>query len=185
MSNFAFLPNQFQELKHAAQKAESHIHGDPRAACFHARFALEAAVHWLYRYDNTLRMPYDHSLNSLLHEPDFQNLIPQQLFHKAKAIQRIGTKPCIAPRPCANSTRCKWSKSCTISPTGLPATTRAPCPRPLTGMMHSSRAPFPPTQLCHASNSKHWKNSLPPKVKKPSNNSKPPMHSIKSCKPFL
>ena len=99
MSNFAFVPNQFQELKQAAQKAESHIHGDPRAACFHARFALEAAVHWLYRYDNTLRMPYDHSLNSLLHEPDFQNLIPQQLFHKAKAIQRIGNQAVHNPAP--------------------------------------------------------------------------------------
>lgn len=99
MSNFAFLPTQFQDIKQSAQKAESHIHGDPRAACFHARFALEAAVHWLYRYDNTLRMPYDHSLNSLLHDPDFQNLIPQQLFHKAKAIQRIGNQAVHNPAP--------------------------------------------------------------------------------------
>ena len=28
-------------------RAESHIHGDPRSACFHARFSLEAALHWL------------------------------------------------------------------------------------------------------------------------------------------
>ena len=54
MSNFAFLPAPFAAIAEAAKKAESHIHGDPRAACFHARFALEAAVHWLYRHDNRL-----------------------------------------------------------------------------------------------------------------------------------
>lgn len=40
--------------------------GDPRAACFHARFALEAAVRWLYRYDASLRMPYDTSLGAMI-----------------------------------------------------------------------------------------------------------------------
>jgi len=57
-SNFALLPPAFQDLEDAACKAESHIMGDPRAACFHARFALEAAVQWLYRYDTSLRRPY-------------------------------------------------------------------------------------------------------------------------------
>ena len=52
--------------------------GDPRAACFHARFALEAIVHWLYRHDAGLRMPYDQSLGALLHEPCFQNLLPRR-----------------------------------------------------------------------------------------------------------
>lgn len=99
MSNFTFLPEQFRDFKQAAQKAESHIHGDPRAACFHARFALEAAIHWLYRHDSSLQMPYDHSLNSLLHDPDFQNLLPQPLFYKAKAIQRVGNQAVHSPRP--------------------------------------------------------------------------------------
>ena len=44
MTNFAFLPNRFSDTAAAATKAEGHIHGDPRAACFHARFALEAAL---------------------------------------------------------------------------------------------------------------------------------------------
>ena len=39
MTNFTFLPNRFSEISAAAMKAEGHIHGDPRAACFHARFA--------------------------------------------------------------------------------------------------------------------------------------------------
>ena len=53
MTNFAFLPNQFRSIADSAIRAEGHIIGDPRAACFHARFTLEAIVHWLYRYDRT------------------------------------------------------------------------------------------------------------------------------------
>jgi len=81
MANFAFRP-----LQEAATRAEGHIMGDPRAACFHARFALEAAVHWLYRHDPALRMPYDRKLGALLHEPSFQNLLPETLYQKTRAI---------------------------------------------------------------------------------------------------
>lgn len=90
MTNFAFLPNDFKELSQAATLAEGHILGDPRAACFHARFALEAAVHWLYRHDASLRMPYDNKLGALLHEPTFMNLLPEAVFQKARVIQKVG-----------------------------------------------------------------------------------------------
>ena len=46
MSNFDFLPTDIAE---SAAKAEGHVMGDPRAACFHARFAIEAIVHWRVR----------------------------------------------------------------------------------------------------------------------------------------
>lgn len=90
MTNFAFLLNDFKELSQAATLAEGHILGDPRAACFHARFALEAAVHWLYRHDASLRMPYDNKLGALLHEPTFMNLLPEAVFQKARVIQKVG-----------------------------------------------------------------------------------------------
>ena len=99
MSNFSFLPSEFQTVAEAATKAEGHIMGDPRAACFHARFTLEAAVHWLYRHDNSLRMPYDQSLGALLHEPSFQNLLPQAVFQKARVIQKVGNQAVHNPRP--------------------------------------------------------------------------------------
>ena len=38
MSNFAFLPTEFEAIAEAATRAEGHLMGDPRAACFHARF---------------------------------------------------------------------------------------------------------------------------------------------------
>ena len=40
MSNFQFLPAPFATIAEAATKAESHIHGDPRAACFRPLCAI-------------------------------------------------------------------------------------------------------------------------------------------------
>ena len=99
MSNFTFVPTAFGEVAEAATKSESHIKGDPRAACFHARFALETAIHWLYRHDPSLRMPYDQSLGALLHEPCFQNLLPEAVFQKARVIQKVGNQAVHSPRP--------------------------------------------------------------------------------------
>src|SRR5699024_7173969 len=59
-------------------------------ACFHARFTLEAVIHWLYRHDASLRLPYDQSLRALLPEPTLQNLLSQAVFQKARVIQKVG-----------------------------------------------------------------------------------------------
>lgn len=99
MSNFAFLPPAFKDLAEASRKAEEHIMGDPRAACFHARFALEIAVRWLYRYDTSLRMPYDSSLGAMIHDPGFRNLLPEAVFQKARIIQQVGNKAVHEQRP--------------------------------------------------------------------------------------
>ncbi|MCY3014858.1 MAG: DEAD/DEAH box helicase family protein [Planctomycetota bacterium] len=99
MSNFGFLPSTFREIAEPAVLAESHILGDPRAACFHARFALEALVHWLYRHDTGLQMPYDESLGALLHEPSFQNALPPAVFQKARVIQKQGNQAVHSGRP--------------------------------------------------------------------------------------
>ena len=92
MTNFAFLPTEFRDIQASATLAEGHINGDPRAACFHARFTLEAIVHWLYRYDRDLQRPYDDNLGALLHAPSFQNLVPQVVFLKARLIQTSGQR---------------------------------------------------------------------------------------------
>jgi type I restriction enzyme R subunit len=92
MSNFAFMPTSLRGITDSARKAEGHIMGDPRAACFHARFALEAIVHWLYRHDAKLQMPYDQSLGALLYEPSFMGRMPEAVFQKAKVIQKQGNQ---------------------------------------------------------------------------------------------
>lgn len=98
-SNFSFLPDTFRTIAESAVLAEGYIHSDPRAACFHSRFSLEALVHWLYRHDPSLTMPYDHSLGALLHEPSFQNLLPQAVFQKARVIQKMGNQAVHNGRP--------------------------------------------------------------------------------------
>jgi type I restriction enzyme R subunit len=50
VSNFAFLQAEFPAAHEAARQAETHAQGDPRAACFYARRALEPALAWLYRH---------------------------------------------------------------------------------------------------------------------------------------
>ena len=99
MTNFAFLPKRFQAIAEAARKAESHIMGDPRAACFHARFTLEAIIHWLYRHEQSLQMPYSQTLGALIHEPGFQNLLPEAVFQKARVIQKVGNQAVHSGRP--------------------------------------------------------------------------------------
>ncbi len=99
MSNFAFLPAEYRTLAEAAQTAEKHIFSDARGACFHARFALEAAVHWLYRHDQELEMPYDQSLGALLHAPCFQQRVPEAIFQKARTIQKVGNQAVHSQKP--------------------------------------------------------------------------------------
>lgn len=99
MSNFSFLPDSFRTIADAATKAEGQIMADPRVACFQARFALETAVHWLYRHDPQLSMPYDQSLGALLHEPNFQNLLPEAVYQKTRMIQKVGNQAVHSQRP--------------------------------------------------------------------------------------
>ena len=99
MSNFAFLPDEFHTIAESASKAEGYILSDPRSACFQARFTLEAIIHWLYRYDSSLHMPYDQTLGALLHEPCLQNLLPEAVFQKARIIQKMGNLAVHNTRP--------------------------------------------------------------------------------------
>ncbi|MBC2605633.1 DEAD/DEAH box helicase family protein [Pelagicoccus albus] len=90
LSNFQFLRPEFSELFEAARKAEQYARSDARASVIYARMALEASIIWLYEHDHRLQLPYDSSLGALLHGEKFRNVVPEQFFHKAKAIQKAG-----------------------------------------------------------------------------------------------
>ena len=98
MSNFAFLQSEFNALYPNAKRVESLALSDPRGSCFYARLTLELAVNWLYEHDRSLRRPYQHTLGALIHEPTFQQLLPQPLFNKAKAIQKMGNQAAHSPK---------------------------------------------------------------------------------------
>ncbi len=89
-SNFDFLKPEFPELHDAARRAERYARDDARASCIYARMALEGAVQWLYEHDKRLQLPYDTKLGALIHAIEFRGVVPEQFFHKAKAIQQAG-----------------------------------------------------------------------------------------------
>ena len=103
MSNFIFMA-EWPELQEPAGKAESLVQADPRAACFYARFAMERAVQWVYRFDPAMSEPgYDHSLNTLIHQPCFRDALPPPLFNKFKLVQKAGNAAVHSERKVAGS----------------------------------------------------------------------------------
>ena len=98
-SNLAFLAPEWPALHDAAAKAESLVYPDPRAACFYARRALELAVHWIYKNDADLRLPYQENLSALIHEPCFRNVVGPAIFAKARLIREIGNQAVHSHKP--------------------------------------------------------------------------------------
>ena len=92
MTHFAFLDAEWPDLTAEAKKAEALAHTDPRTSCFYARRTLELAVAWLYRSDPSLRLPYDDSLSSLIHAPEFRKVADQALLTKTKLIKDLGNR---------------------------------------------------------------------------------------------
>lgn len=98
MSNFAFLKAEWPDLYTAATQAEALAHPDPRAACFHARRALERAVFWLYQHDGAIKLPYQDHLSALIHEPTFRDALGQTVWNKASLLNRLGTQATQSPK---------------------------------------------------------------------------------------
>jgi len=90
MSQFTFLQAEFFLIYDSARKAALAVHTDPRTACFYARRALELTVNWIYTYDNSLNLPYQDNLSTLIHEPTFKNLVGEAVFKKAQVIIKLG-----------------------------------------------------------------------------------------------
>ncbi len=65
---------------------------DPRTACFYARHALECAIKWVYKADETLHLPYRDNLSTLIHEPTFKQATGEAVFNKAKLVNTIGNR---------------------------------------------------------------------------------------------
>ncbi|MDB5308094.1 MAG: Type restriction-modification system, restriction subunit [Gemmataceae bacterium] len=98
-SHFAFLQPEWPDVFDAAVRAESAVHPDPRTSCFYARRALELLVHWVYKHDSTLRLPYQDNLSALIHEPTFKAAAGEAVFAKARIITRLGNGAVHSPRP--------------------------------------------------------------------------------------
>ena len=89
MSSFSFLKSEWPDVCEAAEKAAAAVHPDPRAASFYSRRALDLAMQWLFRNDETLRKPYQENLSALIHEPTFKKLAGEAVFSKARVINTL------------------------------------------------------------------------------------------------
>ena len=92
MSQFEFLAREWEPVFEAASRAEAAVRGDPRAACFYARRALELAVDWAYKHDAELRLPYQDNLSALIHDPSFKASAGEDVFSKARVINSLGNR---------------------------------------------------------------------------------------------
>src|SRR5687768_13794129 len=86
---FGFLKAEWPEVHEAAAQAAGAAHPDPRTACFYARRTLELAVNWAFKFDGSLRLPYQDNLSALIHEPTFK-AAAGPVFHKARLIKNLG-----------------------------------------------------------------------------------------------
>jgi type I restriction enzyme R subunit len=102
-SNFAFLQSEWPAVYEAATKAEGMVHSDPRVASFYARRALELAVTWLYKFDRSLKLPYQDNLGALIHDPTFRATVGETIFAKARLIQKPGNDAVHGMRKVATS----------------------------------------------------------------------------------
>src|SRR5882724_835909 len=92
MTQFAFLQREWPSEYDACGKAEAAVHTDPRTACFYARRALELAVSWAYKYDPSLKVPYQDNLSALIHDPSFKQTAGEAVFNKARVIVTLGNR---------------------------------------------------------------------------------------------
>ena len=90
MSNFSFIPSRWKLLAEAPQEAEKHVYGAPLYCAMLCRKSLEEWVRWMYEHDGDLKLPYDTSLSSLIHDQGFKNVVAPIQFNQINLIRKQG-----------------------------------------------------------------------------------------------
>lgn len=60
---------------------------------------LELLVHWVFKHDAGMELPYQDNLIALIHEPTFKNAAGEAVFNKARLIARLGNAAVHNHRP--------------------------------------------------------------------------------------
>jgi len=92
VSPFQFLSAEWPDVHEAPSKAAAAVYPDPRTACFYARRALELAVAWAFKSDESLHLPYQDNLSALIHDPTFKAVVGEAVFSKARVINTLGNQ---------------------------------------------------------------------------------------------
>lgn len=92
MPNFEFLKEipDYAWFTPAALEAERAYASSPALCAMRCRVALERAVQWVYAADESIQAPYKHSLQALVHEDTFRDLVPPFTWEKLLYIIKLG-----------------------------------------------------------------------------------------------
>ncbi|MDQ0417604.1 type I restriction enzyme R subunit [Croceifilum oryzae] len=95
--NFDFIKEDWPLIHESAVEAEKSVYVAPRTSAFYSRLTLEFSLKWLFRNDQSLRLPPNRdldkeSLNSLLYVPAFKNQFDDRAFKDINLIRQIGNK---------------------------------------------------------------------------------------------
>ena len=90
MTNFDYLKKepQFQSFADIAVAAENLINVDVKACIINSRLALETAIKWMYSIDEELVVPYQETLESLMHTEEFKTIVEDDLWKRLEFIKR-------------------------------------------------------------------------------------------------
>lgn len=93
MNNFDYLKNepQFQSFADIAVAAENLINVDVKACITNSRLALETAIKWMYSIDEELVVPYQETLESLMHTEEFKTIVEDDLWKRLEFIRRVSS----------------------------------------------------------------------------------------------
>jgi len=90
-SNFHHLTlTPYRKLAPTLMEAEKHTFTAPPYTAVLCRKSLEEWIRWLYENDADLELPYDTSLNSLIHQQDFRDLLAPSLFKQVNLVRKLG-----------------------------------------------------------------------------------------------
>lgn len=92
MTNFDYLKNEpkFNSFSDVAISAERIIHIDKDACILNCRRAMEFAVKWMYSVDDSLIMPYQDNLVSLINTDEFRGIVDRDLWRRMDFVRRMG-----------------------------------------------------------------------------------------------
>ncbi|MDM1349912.1 DEAD/DEAH box helicase family protein [Myroides marinus] len=90
MSNFDFLPQEYQSLKGTLVEAEQHALVTPVYAAILCRKALEEWVNWIYQHEPDLEIPYNTSLYNLMENAAFEEILIPGIYQHLDVIRRMG-----------------------------------------------------------------------------------------------
>ncbi|MFN8307328.1 MAG: DEAD/DEAH box helicase family protein [Ferruginibacter sp.] len=84
------MQSEFEPMLETAREAELHVYTKPMYCALLCRKSLEELVRWIYDNDKDITLPYDTTLNSLMHDPSFKAVVPQPLWNNINVLRKIG-----------------------------------------------------------------------------------------------